>query len=36
MITMMMDINTRQFGGRQVVTCYTCHNGHPTATPEAG
>src|SRR5262245_20569952 len=29
MITMMMDINTRQFGGRQVVTCYTCHNGHP-------
>ena len=29
MITMMMDINTRQFGGRQVVTCYTCHNGRP-------
>jgi len=29
MITMMMDINARQFGGRQVVTCYTCHNGHP-------
>jgi photosynthetic reaction center cytochrome c subunit len=29
MITMMMDINTRQFGGRPVVTCYTCHNGRP-------
>jgi hypothetical protein len=29
MITMMMDINKRQFGGRQVVTCYTCHNGRP-------
>jgi photosynthetic reaction center cytochrome c subunit len=30
MISMMMDINKRQFGGRQVVTCYTCHNGRPT------
>jgi outer membrane lipoprotein-sorting protein len=29
MITMMMDINTRNFGGRQVVTCNTCHNGRP-------
>jgi len=29
MILMMMDINTRQFGGRQVVTCNTCHNGQP-------
>jgi hypothetical protein len=29
MITMMMDINNRQFGGRQVVTCFTCHNGRP-------
>src|SRR6195256_2932619 len=29
MISMMMDINKRQFGGRQVVTCYTCHNGRP-------
>jgi hypothetical protein len=29
MIVMMNDINTRQFGGRQVVTCNTCHNGHP-------
>ena len=35
MIVMMNDINTRQFGGRQVVTCNTCHNGHPVpaATP---
>ena len=24
-----MDINKRQFGGRQVVTCNTCHNGRP-------
>jgi hypothetical protein len=30
MIVMMNDINTRQFGGRRVVTCNTCHNGHPT------
>jgi hypothetical protein len=29
MITMMMDINRRNFGGRQVVTCNTCHNGRP-------
>ena len=29
MITMTMDINRTQFGGRQVVTCYTCHNGKP-------
>src|SRR5437899_12934656 len=29
MITMMMDINTRNFGGRQVVTCNTCHNRRP-------
>ena len=29
MITMVMDINKRQFGGKQVVTCYTCHNGRP-------
>jgi len=25
----MMDINKRDFGGRQVVTCNTCHNGRP-------
>jgi hypothetical protein len=29
MIVMMNDINTRQFGGKQVVTCNTCHNGRP-------
>src|SRR5688572_8296701 len=29
MILMTMDINRRQFGGRPVVTCYTCHNGRP-------
>jgi hypothetical protein len=29
MIRMMMDINRTQFAGKQVVTCYTCHNGHP-------
>ncbi len=29
MITMMMEINSRSFGGRQVVTCNTCHNGRP-------
>jgi hypothetical protein len=29
MILMMMDLNRTQFAGRQVVTCYTCHNGHP-------
>ena len=29
MIVMMNDINKRQFGGRQVVTCYTCHSGRP-------
>ena len=29
MISMVMDINRTQFGGRQVVTCYTCHNGRP-------
>jgi len=29
MIAMVMDINKTQFGGKQVVTCYTCHNGRP-------
>lgn len=35
MITMMLDINKRQFGGRQVVTCYTCHDGRlvPLSVP---
>jgi photosynthetic reaction center cytochrome c subunit len=29
MISMVMDINRTQFGGKQVVTCYSCHNGKP-------
>lgn len=32
MMRMVLDINTRQFGGRMVVTCYTCHRG--TTTPD--
>jgi hypothetical protein len=32
MYTMMNEINRANFGGRQVVSCYTCHKGH--ATPE--
>jgi len=31
MMRMVLDINTRQFGGRMVVTCYTCHRGALTA-----
>lgn len=27
MVTMMANINQANFGGRQVVTCYTCHRG---------
>ena len=27
MITMMAEINKTQFGGRQMVTCYSCHRG---------
>jgi hypothetical protein len=35
MIRMMCAVNDTQFGGRRVVTCQTCHNGHPlpVATP---
>ena len=35
MIRMMRAINDTQFGGRRVLTCQTCHNGHavPVATP---
>lgn len=29
MIVMMNAINQANFGGRRVVTCYTCHNGRP-------
>jgi hypothetical protein len=32
MYQMMSEINRANFGGRQMVTCYTCHKGH--ATPE--
>jgi hypothetical protein len=30
MVRMVRDLNERQFGGRTVVTCYTCHQGHRT------
>src|SRR5262244_1001382 len=35
MITMVSAINRTNFGGRQVVTCYTCHRGgdRPKVTP---
>lgn len=35
MIKMVHDINANSFGGRQQVTCNTCHNGHndPAGTP---
>jgi outer membrane lipoprotein-sorting protein len=35
MVTMMSSINQTSFGGRQVVTCYTCHRGsnRPKVTP---
>ena len=35
MVTMMAGINQTSFGGRQVVTCYTCHRGgtRPRVTP---
>lgn len=29
MIRMVMDLNARHFGGKPVVTCFTCHNGKP-------
>ena len=32
MMRMVLDINTRQFNGRMVVTCYTCHRG--TVAPD--
>ena len=36
MIVMMADINKTNFGGRQVVTCYSCHRGsdRPKLTPD--
>jgi len=35
MITMMATINRTSFGGRQLITCYTCHRGsdRPIVTP---
>lgn len=35
MVTMMAGINTQYFGGRQVVTCFSCHRGanRPKVTP---
>lgn len=35
MIKMVQDINQKEFKGRNVVSCYTCHQGKatPTATP---
>jgi hypothetical protein len=35
MVTMMANLNKENFGGRQVVTCYSCHRGadHPKVTP---
>jgi hypothetical protein len=35
MVVMMRTINQANFGGRQVVTCYTCHRGFskPTVMP---
>jgi outer membrane lipoprotein-sorting protein len=35
MMVMMTAINKQHFGGRQVVTCYSCHNGNrrPRAVP---
>ncbi|HUA20639.1 MAG TPA: photosynthetic reaction center cytochrome c subunit family protein [Bryobacteraceae bacterium] len=35
MVTIMNNINKEQFGGRQVITCWTCHRGStpPATTP---
>ena len=35
MVAMMTDINKQHFGGRQVVTCFSCHRGslRPRVTP---
>ena len=37
MMRMVLDLNARQFGGRTVVTCYTCHRGAmaPESIPAA-
>jgi photosynthetic reaction center cytochrome c subunit len=35
MVTMMVELNRQHFGGRQVVTCFSCHRGsnRPKVTP---
>jgi len=35
MITMTAELNQKSFEGKQVITCYTCHQGHaiPVGTP---
>src|ERR1051325_1185600 len=35
MVTMMTNINKTNFGGRQMITCFTCHRGSdkPKTTP---
>jgi hypothetical protein len=35
MMQMVIDLNQRNFGGREMVTCFTCHNGtpHPKFAP---
>jgi hypothetical protein len=35
MMRMVIDLNARHFGGKPVVTCFTCHNGkvHPALMP---
>ena len=32
MMRMVIDLNQRHFGGREVITCFTCHNGSPRPT----
>jgi photosynthetic reaction center cytochrome c subunit len=32
MMQMVIDINNHNFEGKQAVTCYTCHQGHPEPT----
>lgn len=35
MMRLVMDLNARHFGGKTIVTCFTCHDGkvHPARTP---
>ena len=35
MMRMVIDLNQKYFGGKEVVTCFTCHNGspHPKVVP---